>query len=94
MTKKFTTHNDPTIHTVLRPLRTSPISYKNFSSVDTNKEPHALRLGSTVVTEEDLEDLVTLMDVLKNMPDDHPLAELKQQMRTHKAFKKLEGHTQ
>lgn len=90
MTKK-SPHTDSTLHTVDNPhnVMLDNADAYNISTM----EPYAVRVGSTVVTEEDLEDLLTLIDVLKNMPDDHPLSELKQQMHTHKAFKKLEGHT-
>lgn len=92
MTNKITTHTDFMLHTVDNPhnVMLDNADAYNISTM----EPYAVRVGSTVVTEQDLEDLLTLMEVLKNMPDDHPLAELKHLMRTHKAFKKLKGHTQ
>jgi hypothetical protein len=62
--------------------------------VSTQPDLPLLKFGSVSLHEEHIEDLVALMDVLRSMPDDHPLAELKQQMQTRKAFNRLEDSAQ
>jgi hypothetical protein len=57
----------------------------------------AITIKATADTEEAefdaafINDLKLLLEVIKEVPDDHPLGELKHDMRNRRAFKKLGG---
>lgn len=55
-----------------------------------NTSTPELTLGSTIISEEKLKDLLTLLDMIENMPDHSGIKKL---FNSHKAAKKL-GYTE
>lgn len=76
MTKKFTTHIDPSL-------------FESSSITDIGAMKTTVKIGDTVVQEEDLQDMLLLVQVIRGIPDNHPLAELKRDLQTRKAFAAL-----